>query len=174
MPHPPSSYAGIGSRQTPLAILRLMEIIAFRLAEGGHTLRSGGAPGADLAFESGCDAAMGKKEIFIPWNGFQNRSAHLENGVISGYCHRALKLASEIHPNWAACSPSARMLHARNCYQILGKSLNHPVSDVVCWTPGGSGAGGTGQAIRLARKYGIPVWDLGDEKTLETFGKNYV
>lgn len=82
---------------------------------------------------------------------------------------RAMELAAEVHPNWAACSDAARKLHARNCYQILGLNLDNPVSDVVCWTPGGKGEGGTGQAIRLAKKLGIPVWDLGDQETFLRF-----
>lgn len=146
-----------------------MEILAFRLAEQGHTLRSGGAPGADQAFEKGCDAAGGKKAIFIPWNGFQNRNARIEVGVLAGVEARALELAAELHPNWAACSDAARKLHARNCYQILGSGLDSPVSDVVCWTPNGSGKGGTGQALRLARKLGIPIWDLGNQDVLLMF-----
>lgn len=169
MPHAPTFYAGIGSRETPIGILALMEILAFRLAEQGHTLRSGGAPGADQAFEKGCDAAGGKKAIFIPWNGFQNRNARIEVGVLAGVEARALELASELHPNWAACSDAARKLHARNCYQILGSGLDSPVSDVVCWTPNGSGKGGTGQALRLARRLGIPIWDLGNQDVLLMF-----
>jgi hypothetical protein len=39
--------------------------------------------------------------------------------------------------------------------------LNDPVSFIVCYTPGGSGQGGTGQALRVARAYNIPVTDLG-------------
>jgi len=171
MPHLPTAYAGIGARKTPIDILALMEILAFRLAEQGHVLRSGAAYGADQAFEKGCDAANGRKEIFIPWNGFQGRNARIEVGVMAGVEAKALQLAAELHPNWAACSDAARMLHARNCYQILGSFLDEPVTDVVCWTPNGSGEGGTGQAIRLARRFGIPVWDLGDQKTYLLFYK---
>lgn len=36
-------YAGIGSRKTPEAILRLMWLIGATLAANGFTLRSGGA-----------------------------------------------------------------------------------------------------------------------------------
>lgn len=163
------TYCGIGSRETPKAVLSLMELIAFYLAEQGHILRSGGAPGADQAFERGCDIADGRKEIFIPWNGFQNRNARTEVGVLASITGRALELAAEVHPNWGACSIAAQKLHARNCYQILGTNLDNPVSDVVCWTPGGNGGGGTGQALRLAKKLGIPIWDLGHRPTFLRF-----
>lgn len=46
-------YAEISSRKTSEEVLRLMERIAMRLAEQGFTLRSGGTPGADQAFERG-------------------------------------------------------------------------------------------------------------------------
>ena len=66
-------------------------------------------------------------------------------------------------------SHAAQRLHARNCFQILGAKLDTPVSDVVCWTPNGSGSGGTGQAIRLAEMMNIPVWDLGNPEVLLKF-----
>ena len=169
MHHLPTAYAGIGSRETPLGILVLMEFLATQLAQQGHVLRSGGAFGADQAFEKGCDLAQGAKEIFIPWNGFQGRNDRTEPGVMAGVTKLAMDLAAEVHPNWNACSDAARKLHARNCYQILGSNLDSPVSDVVCWTPGGSGSGGTGQALRLARKLGIPIWDLGNQETYLRF-----
>ena len=31
---------------------------------------------------------------------------------------------------------------------------------VICWTKNGKGTGGTGQAIRIAKGFGIPVFDL--------------
>lgn len=176
MPHAPTAFAGIGSRQTPRNVLDLMSAIAFRLAEKGHTLRSGGASGADLAFEHGCNMANGQKEIYIPWDGFNTRRSS-ERGVYSlpatARLADAMQLASEIHPNWSACSQGARQLHARNCYQILGVNLDAPVSDVVCWTPNGSGSGGTGQAIRLAKMMNIPVWDLGNPEVFLKFQRMF-
>ncbi len=49
-------YAGIGSRETPPHVIRLMGRIAERLACEGWTLRSGNAPGADQAFGLGHSA----------------------------------------------------------------------------------------------------------------------
>lgn len=156
-------YAGIGSRQAPKSVLSAMYGIAHLFATRGYVLRSGGAEGSDTAFEQGCDAANGEKEIYLPWNGFNNRNARTEVGVLAGVTPAALGLASRIHPNWPACSQGARQLHARNCYQILGKDLQLQDASkfVVCWTPNGSGSGGTGQAIRLAKKLGVPVYDIG-------------
>ncbi|NYZ25158.1 hypothetical protein HND93_36125, partial [Azospirillum sp. ROY-1-1-2] len=63
-------YAGIGSRETPPAVLEVMAAVGERLAQLGWVLRSGGAVGADQAFERGCDRVGGRKEIFLPWPGF--------------------------------------------------------------------------------------------------------
>ena len=56
-------YAGVGSRETPLDVLKTMWKIGNYLATKGYTLRSGGAKGADTAFENGCDSVIGSKEI---------------------------------------------------------------------------------------------------------------
>ena len=159
-------YAGIGSRETPEDILAIMSDLAFKLANKGYILRSGGADGADSAFEKGCDLAKGKKEIFIPWDRFNGRERG--NGVVSlsqldaTIVSQAMKMASEYHPNWKICSSGGRLLHSRNCFQVLGLSLESPSSFIVCWTRNASGAGGTGQAIRVAEANNIQIFDLAD------------
>ena len=50
-------YAGVGARKTPADVLGWMERIAAGMATQGWTLRSGGARGADSAFERGCNTA---------------------------------------------------------------------------------------------------------------------
>jgi predicted Rossmann fold nucleotide-binding protein DprA/Smf involved in DNA uptake len=59
-------YAGIGSRRTPVTILKQFTKLGMLLGKAGYTLRSGHAPGADISFENGCDQVKGKKEIYIP------------------------------------------------------------------------------------------------------------
>lgn len=58
-------YTGVGSRETPNKVIDLMYRIAKFLAERNWILRSGGAVGADKAFENGCDNVNGKKEIYF-------------------------------------------------------------------------------------------------------------
>lgn len=162
-----NAYAGIGSRETPEGILVLMRDIGAALARKGWLLRSGAAPGADSAFEAGCDLALGQKAVFLPWKGFQGRS--LGSGVqllASEVMPEAEILAAQAHPRWPWLKRPVRMLMARNVAQVLGPRLDAPVAFVLCWTPGGSGSGGTGQALRLAASRGIPVYDLGNPETL--------
>lgn len=148
-------YAGIGSRQTPEPILTLMTKIGALLGKKGWTLRSGAAPGADRAFEAGCNSVNGKCEIFLPWRFF---NAHPSS--FYEIDPKAIELAKEIHPAFNNLNESAKKLIARNCHQILGEKLNSPVKIVICWTPKGKLVGGTATGIRLAQKFNIPVMNL--------------
>lgn len=161
-------YCGIGSRETPAPILDLMATIGYQAAQQGFLLRSGGAPGADTAFEKGADLADGLKEIYLPWNGFQGRRAD-EKSTHVIMSQAALDLAAQHHPKWSACSDGARKLHARNCFQVLGPQLDRPSDFIICWTQGGLGGGGTGQALRLAKALNIPIYDLGDPAIEDRF-----
>jgi hypothetical protein len=161
-------YAGIGSRQTPEPILKVMEQIGKFLAERGWILRSGGADGADSAFERGCDAGQGKKEIYLPWKGFNNNSSDLflKSHHLKGTKEKAFEIASQYHPVWEQLSYGAQCLMARNVYQVLGQDLATPVSMVICYNLGGFTHGGTSQAMRIARDRAIPIFRLNDEEEL--------
>lgn len=150
-------YTGVGSRQTPLSVMGIMESVAAHLGAYSWVLRSGGADGADTAFENGCKTAKGAKEIYIPWRGFNGRSG-------PDYIHtvppQAFKIAERIHPAWSACSPGAKKLHARNVCQVLGRDLATPSTALICWTLDGRKSGGTRTAIVLADEHKIPVFNL--------------
>lgn len=157
-------YAGIGSRRTPEDVLVLMEMAARRLARLGYILRSGAAGGADAAFEQGAGSAV---EIFLPWPRFNGHSSPLNRPS-----PQALEMASRFHPAWDRVSRGGRLLHARNCYQVLGHTLEDPVQFVLCWH---DGSGGTLQAVRIAESRGIPVFNLRDPETrahIEEFVRN--
>lgn len=160
------AYAGIGSRSTPKDILDQMVELAICFSRCGLTLRSGGASGADSAFEDGCDRAKGKKEIFLPFEYFnQNKS------VLCKPPQAAFDMAAEYHPTKSAFSKmkyTFQAFHARNMQQVFGENLDCPVRFVVCWTPDGcesdetrtKDTGGTGQAISAASRNKIPVFNL--------------
>lgn len=154
-------YAGIGSRRTPRDIQTLMTRIAEKLSSQGWTLRSGHADGADLAFERGAGTNC---EVYLPWASF-NQHWQIEGHRHAAPTQAAMLLAQAYHPAWQKCSSGAKQLHARNMHQILGPDLQEPVKFVLCWTPDGQDSGGTGQALRLARKNKIPVFNLHDPET---------
>lgn len=155
------SYTGVGSRETPEEILKMMEHVAYRLGSMGWTLRSGCAPGADSAFERGAlKNSSPKPELYLPWPNFEGRA---EEAVTRTHPQReAFEIAAQHHPAWPRLSRGARALHSRNVHQILGPDVTAPVLShfVICWTPDGAGGGGTGQAIRIANHYGVSVFDL--------------
>lgn len=162
-------YAGIGSRETTQEMLQHFEYIGKLLAEKGFTLRSGGAKGADSAFEKGCDKANGQKEIFLPWRGFENSTSKLYS-----VSNEAMKIAATYHPYWYNLSQGAQKLQARNSYQVLGSDLNTPSNFIICYTKGGKGSGGTGQAIRIAKANNIPVFDFGSNDGVEERFKEFI
>lgn len=149
-------YSGIGSRQTPENILKRMENLAVELAKKGYILRSGGAEGADSAFERGCDKAEGEKEIFLPWKKFNNNSSPLYTP------HKeAFEIIKELHPIYNQLSQGVKKLHARNVHQILGKDLTSPSKFVIYWS---KGKGGTIMAIKVAEIYNVPVFNLSERE----------
>ena len=148
-------YAGIGSRKTPEHILKRMENIGAWLASLGYTLRSGGAQGADQAFEKGCDIFDGEKDILLAGDAIKSSSdwAYSE----------ARKYIPDNRPPFDSWKPYTRGLIVRNMMQILGRNGNEPADFVICWTPASLvDGGGTGYAIRCAVAHGIPVYNLKD------------
>ena len=156
-------YAGIGARKTPDDICQQVTNLATLLEEAGFILRSGGALGADTAFEDGVKDPH-NAQIFLPWANF-NRSA----SALYPPTHDAYKLAEKYHPAWHRCNDTARAFHARNSHQILGQHLDMPVGMVICWTINGEGQGGTGQALRIAEDHDIPIIDYGIPNTKFTY-----
>jgi hypothetical protein len=137
-------YAGIGSRETPKEVLKSMTNYAKELSATGWVLRSGGADGADTAFKDGVQGDL--FEIF------------LAKSYIPDW---AMETVDKYHPAPERLSPYARRLHARNAMIILGDKGTRPVDLIICWTKRGQVVGGTGQALRMAGDYKIPIINLG-------------
>jgi len=157
-------YTGVGSRKAPPVAIDRMVAIGAAMAALGWVLRSGGADGSDTAFEVGCKANNGDREIYLPWKGFNGHDSTLFFLLFPKVLQdKALELAASVHPAWGAVKSWAKLLHARNVFQVLGQDLNTPSERVICWTPGGKCVGGTATAIRLAEMHNIPVINLGVE-----------
>lgn len=170
----PCAWAGVGSRSAPPDVLALMSRIARRLAELGHTLRTGAAPGADTAFESGHSEACGAErlEVYLPWPNFE-RTPREERGwfgkaALPYPSNRAMSIAEMYHPRWRHLTHGSRRLHGRNAHQAFGKHLDSPSAFGVLWTKDGAvshketreDTGGTGQFIRMASRSDIPIYNL--------------
>lgn len=159
-------YAGVGARETPEQVLDNMRKLGKFMAKAGHTLRSGYGPGADRAFEYGCDQGKGWKEIYLPYEGFAGHKSSLPYPDQEARLHARL-----FHPNWDNVSSSGWQFLARNSFQVLGPNLNNPADLMVCWTKGGKTVGGTGQAIRVAEHYRVPIFNMATMELAEISDK---
>lgn len=154
---PTMTYAGIGSRETPEDILKLMTKIGSELEKKGYILNSGGAKGADSAFEKGVQNFKNKRIFFA-----------------DDATEETIAIAKEIHPAPERLGYYALRLMARNTYQVFGRNLDEPVDFVICWTKDGKEGhgknrpcGGTGQAVEMASLKGIPVINLKNENAMD-------
>lgn len=141
---------------------------AARMQQQGWQLRSGGAAGADAAFEAGVSDPS-RRAIYLPGQVFNGRRAgpggYYDSTQLPGWA-AALETVARYHPAADRLSPFARNLMARNAMQLLGPNLDRPADLVVAWTPGGQVTGGTGQALRMAADLGIEVRNLGRPEVL--------
>ena len=153
-------YAGIGARATPEDVQDVMTHIAREQYKKGRQLRSGGAKGADSAFEAG---ARDRKQIFKPNYWVGNKRFEISE--------MAYVIAAKHHDIWPYLPQWHKDLMARNVHVILGPNLDDPVDHVICWTTDGiyqvkdrtKKSGGTGHAISVACENDIPVFNLNNK-----------
>lgn len=169
---PTMTYAGIGSRGKRIGytgynyvldanIEAVMVEVAEALAKEGFTLNTGDATGSDAAFIKGANKAKGR------FNKFTARHANNLTRVIAKF----------LHPKPDSLKPYPLDLMARNTNQVFGAKLDTPVDFVVVYTKGGETesadrsikSGGSGQAIDMASRKGIPVINvMGKDGKLKT------
>lgn len=175
MAEPKFWLAGVGARPldaenptgTPPGITAKMEEVGFLLAQRGWGLRSGHAAGADVAFENGFAKVPGAAmQIFLPrasFNGARHdgeRYRFVQDPVLMA---EAEAMARALHPAGARLQGFALDAMSRNSFQALGPDLRSPSTAAILYTKGGGEIGGTGHAMRLCAKNGIPVINLGLE-----------
>jgi len=175
---PTMMYAGIGSRETPKEVLELMTKAAAWLEDKGYTLRSGAAAGADTAFESGVKSKKqifkgfdktGQKEVAIAHELHpdlqdamdRTRAKKIEEKLKEGATQEEAEKAGE-RSAWAI-----QNLMARNTNQIFGAKLDTPVDFVLFYAKEDPNnplrpKGGTGQAVEMARRKGIPTINMAE------------
>lgn len=139
-------YTGIGSRETPDEVLTQIAEIAKELQSKGYTLRTGDAKGADEAFRN----SVQSKEVYTTKDATDTTRT----------------IAKEIHPNPAALKDYVLDLMARNTSQVFGDNLDVPTDFVLYWALESDNPmrpqGGTGQAVEMANRKGIPTINMGD------------
>ena len=167
---PTMTYAGVGSRVTPASILKAMTDVAKMLESKGYTLNTGKTfrnkeEGADKAFSDGTT----QKNLFSP--------------EVQGSRIKEQTVAKEMHPAPSRLKSGGLKLMARNTNQIFGDNLDTPVDFVLFYAKETDNPlrpkGGTGQAVEMARRKGIPTINMTDtnwknqlEKVLELPNNN--
>jgi len=184
-----NSFAGIGSRSQPYSLMLIMMRLSAVLMDKGWRLTSGGAQGADNAFEIGARLYFQYKDatpavihdqlrIYLPWNGFEGRQEGMPGVLVPSRFEtwpEAVKIANEFHPSLKTLSGAVEKFMGRNGYQVLQDELNQPVDMLVCSTQDqcidgtrtSHKTGGTGQALRLASHHKVPVRNLQHQPHLE-------
>lgn len=165
-------WTGIGSRSLPDGVADTMSIIAAQLERKGFTLHSGNADGADISFARGVDQ---NAKIFLPWESFNAQyMSELPNHeyiVVDKSDTEAYDSVNEFHPRGSSLDNTSRAFMARNYRQVVGHGRLS--SFIICWTPNGDIVGGTGQCLRIAHRYHIPIINLANEDDLE-FACEYI
>lgn len=156
----------IGSRRVPTEVKDQFYNYCIDVFNLGFGLRSGGAPGCDhlaeVCYETKNETADKPREmeIFLPWKGFNGNKREFQP-----IPPEAFVLAEKFHSKWYLLNYPVKCLMARNIQQVLGKDLLSPSEFIICWNDGGFTHGGTSQAMRCARAFNIPVYNIYDEKS---------
>lgn len=158
---------GVGSRETPEWAAEGLRLVIAAYAARGYGIRTGDAAAADQATREAAKAAGAPLRVFAV-----SKQACPDTVCFTSLPHQiqrqAFDLVDELHPaKWL--KPFVKQLHARNSNQVKGEGLDDPSERVVLWALksefGDDGrlsnvAGGTGQAVRVAHKFGIPAYNL--------------
>lgn len=158
------TYAGIGSRQITEDERQCIDAWAKWLKrEYNYVVVSGNADGADIAFQT---AANSQCYIMLPWNRFN--ADHYDPAGSMGHWvlgdeRRGNQYVDSLHPAPRGLSRGGRACMARNFYQVAGHGECPQVDFVLCCAnENGPGDvwGGTGHAVRVATKLGIPYFNI--------------
>jgi hypothetical protein len=181
---PTMTYAGIGSREAPTEVLEQMTEVAKYLEGIGYTLNTGktypAKPSSDPKYQAQYEERLAFSKKYNGKVGLDEEGADrafslgaTKKNLFSPEKHgsrpREQAIAKEIHLNWSALvnkGPGGPKLMARNTNQIFGNNLDTPVDFVLFYAKETSNplrpAGGTGQAVEMARRKGIPTINMAD------------
>ncbi|QDH49236.1 RNA ligase [Pantoea phage Phynn] len=158
----------IGSREPPERIAHIAVKIGRALSNRGIKAYSGGADGMDNQFM--LDYSPERRAIIIPQNGF--------NGLFSNGrdiidfteldTHKAADIVKQVAGNYDSQPPSTQRKYSRNVCQVLTEKLDSKTDFVLFWAKEKNFCvqGGTAIAVRVARLYGIPSFNLWNDAVL--------
>ena len=149
-------YAGCGNGSSTQLVCEMLKRTAEVMAKNGYILRTGGTKAADESLEKGCDNAKGKKEVYLPFEGYNDNPSKLYN--LENY-KEAENIAKKYDYNWTLSSNKVKSVITQYSYILLGRDLNTPAECLIACS---NGRGTCDRAINLAKNLGIPVYDVGN------------
>jgi hypothetical protein len=175
--------AGVGSRETPEEIKPLFLDIFECLTDDNYQLTSGDAQGPDEWAHEGAmrssNYGLIGANIFLPWNGVRRHDGtyRYEDGKVFFDAskfenwERAGEISLAARGSWEGLGRGGIALHTRNAYQVLSRSLEKPVKQIVCWAlpvgKKGRVRGGTNTAHQIGLDYNVPIINLATEEGMQ-------
>lgn len=154
----------VGSRESPQWALQALQMAGDWCRTNKVFVRSGGAPGADLAAQRG---ALEYCLVYEPWKNFAPRfyapgCSYNSQYVVPPFTPELDNLARRHHPTYDRLSDPVKKLMMRNGCQVLGLKLNNPSRGCLYYAPmqGGTEKGGTRQAASISREAKVPCLNL--------------
>lgn len=142
-------YLGIGTDDTPPAVLSRMTTLGALLGVAGHELRATRARKPDLAFEDGNDAVKGQRRI---------RCETLQSSALA----KAAEIYNDYTPDdFNALDEDTRAMCAAYVLLMLGDKFDDPVDCVITWYDTSYfNTAYLPMACYIAGKYDFPVFNL--------------
>lgn len=157
----------IGSRKAPSDVLVLASTLGRVLSENNVIAHSGGAGGMDTAFMRYYSPE--RRKIFIPnWKFYDHRHNGKDVIALQTIGNKNLAMAELEYvcddPNYLPIY--MQNLFMRNVAQVLDDTFCDPVDCVIFWAKEVNGmvTGGTRIAVNIAKRHGIPCYNLWDMK----------
>lgn len=153
----PRKFACIGSRDTPVEFISLMEDVGEYIArQNGCVIATGNAKGADQAFARGGNRVDPMRVwLYLPWGTYESQAVVWGNKSVTDMEPGTRLIAARNHPNWENLSFGVKRLMIRNASIVMGSSL------VIAYlNHSRKGGGGTGHGWRIAEDLGIDRIDL--------------
>ena len=154
------SAAITGNKEAPPEILDRIAQLAQYLESRGFTIRVGG----DGPVEDAAEQATQKKEVLLPWRGFNDKESATTFPI-----ERAFHIAKMFHPTWEHMKKGVQAILAKNARLVMGNKMMSPATLLLCWTEDGAEdrrevtmkTGLSAHPIRIASGSGVRIFNLG-------------
>ena len=149
-------YYTIAGDYAPAGFNKLFYNISSYFAKKDMVLRTSGSKGIGSDAIKGCDDNQGQYDAFVPWDGYNKIPICYE------LTKEAFDIAEAFNGKYSTMSQTNRKILAAMSYQVLGDDLISPSDFVICYSNRGKGKGGNvGHLIKIAKAYGVPIFDIG-------------